>query len=101
MIPAPVKIHFAADHPTAAGHFPGRPMIPGALLLDEVLHGFANAGGRQPTLIKSAKFFHPVTPGQSVLVDWQSSSPGMVKFEIHLAEGNDLVASGVFETEAS
>ena len=28
---------FALDHPAARGHFPGNPIIPGAVLLDEVL----------------------------------------------------------------
>ncbi|HEX4050347.1 MAG TPA: hypothetical protein VHY19_05675 [Steroidobacteraceae bacterium] len=32
-----------ADHPALAGHFPGNPLIPGALLLDEVLHAIEQA----------------------------------------------------------
>jgi len=27
-----------SDHPALAGHFPGHPIVPGALLLDEALH---------------------------------------------------------------
>jgi 3-hydroxymyristoyl/3-hydroxydecanoyl-(acyl carrier protein) dehydratase len=98
---SPIIIHFPADHPTAAGHFPGRPMIPGAVLLDVVLDSFARAAGRKPSLIKSAKFFSPVIPGTSVLVGWQSASPDTIKFAIHQAEGNTLVASGLFEVSAS
>lgn len=33
----------AADHPALAGHFPGNPLIPGALLLDEALHAIEQA----------------------------------------------------------
>ena len=31
--------HFtlSADHPAFAGHFPGHPIVPGALILDEVI----------------------------------------------------------------
>ena len=28
-----LTLQIAADHPTGAGHFPGNPIIPGALLL--------------------------------------------------------------------
>ena len=31
------SIGIAADHPAFAGHFPGMPILPGAVLLDEVL----------------------------------------------------------------
>jgi 3-hydroxymyristoyl/3-hydroxydecanoyl-(acyl carrier protein) dehydratase len=33
-----------AEHPALPGHFPGRPVVPGALLLDHVL-GRRAAGG--------------------------------------------------------
>jgi 3-hydroxyacyl-[acyl-carrier-protein] dehydratase len=32
-----LMVKFAVNHPCGAGHFPGNPIIPGALLLDEVL----------------------------------------------------------------
>ncbi|MDO8414485.1 MAG: hypothetical protein Q7S51_11935, partial [Gallionellaceae bacterium] len=59
---------FAVDHPTAAGHFPGNPIIPGALLLSEVLHAIATGLTLDLSVchIKSAKFFHPVSPGIEV-----------------------------------
>jgi len=88
----PTEIHFAENHPTAAGHFPGNPIIPGALLLDEVIRTLPNAA----TGIRAAKFFHPVRPGDSVTVQWSLSPPGAAKFECRLAE--TLVASGTVET---
>jgi 3-hydroxymyristoyl/3-hydroxydecanoyl-(acyl carrier protein) dehydratase len=86
------EIHFAENHPTAAGHFPGNPIIPGALLLDEVIRTLPTAA----TAIRSAKFFHPVRPGDSLSVNWTFSSPGTAKFECRLA--NTLAASGTVET---
>ena len=57
--------HFAADHPTAAGHFPSNPIIPGALLIDAVLEAlgeYARVDGEVTVL--AAKFFRPVRAGR-------------------------------------
>jgi 3-hydroxymyristoyl/3-hydroxydecanoyl-(acyl carrier protein) dehydratase len=87
-----IEIHFAAGHPTAAGHFPSNPIIPGALLLDEVIRTLP--GGA--TGIRAAKFFHPVRPGDSLHINWTFSPPGTAKFECRVAK--ILVASGTVET---
>jgi 3-hydroxymyristoyl/3-hydroxydecanoyl-(acyl carrier protein) dehydratase len=31
-------LRLPADHPSVEGHFPGNPIFPGAVLLDEILH---------------------------------------------------------------
>lgn len=49
------------DHPALPGHFPGRPIVPGVLLLDAVIQA---AGGA--THIRRAKFLAPVAPGEEV-----------------------------------
>ncbi len=60
------RLRFPAAHPAFAGHFPGAPMVPGALLLAAALDalGLARAGLE----IASAKFLHPVPPGAEVEV---------------------------------
>ena len=56
----------APDHPVFAGHFPGRPIVPGVMLLDWVLREAARALGRAPAQIRvrEAKFFTPLAPAQ-------------------------------------
>lgn len=51
-----------ADHPCLAGHFPGRPIVPGVVLLDEV----AAALGVAPGGFTSVRFSRPVQPGDRV-----------------------------------
>ncbi|MBO1324792.1 AMP-binding protein [Acetobacter sp. TBRC 12305] len=51
-----------ASHPCLAGHFPGRPVVPGVVLLEE---GLALAG-LCPTRIEQVKFLRPVSPDETV-----------------------------------
>ncbi|WP_188051834.1 hotdog domain-containing protein [Azospirillum sp. Sh1] len=81
-MPNRTDIHFPADHPTAAGHFPGNPIIPGAVLLDTALTAIAAAEGltSAPSRLRSAKFLHPVRPGDRMLVEWHAGPTGGIAF---------------------
>ncbi len=81
-MPRQTDIGFPANHPTAAGHFPGNPVIPGAVLLDTALTAIAAAEGCRPgpCRLRSAKFLHPVRPGDRMLVEWQSALAGGIAF---------------------
>lgn len=77
------------DHPSFAGHFPGQPLLPGALLLSEVLEAVQGVPalvarlGASPTLA-AAKFLAPVRPGSTLLIALQPE-PGAargVRFEV-------------------
>lgn len=90
-----LSVIFPVDHPCGAGHFPGNPIIPGALLLDEVL----GVIGRQMDLtgnawhVKSAKFPQPVRPGDEVHIDYTQMGNGEIRFECTVV--NSKVLSGV------
>ena len=89
------EIRFAVDDPTAAGHFPGRPIIPGALLLEEIVRAIA---GREAItgelVIPTVKFLAPVRPGNVVRLRWRSRGDGLVSFEGRFSEGERLIAVG-------
>ncbi len=82
-----LTLQFAADHPTGAGHFPGNPIIPGALLLAEVLQRIEAAEGERfaSCNVKAAKFLHPVRPGESVEIEYARSTSGAIEFQCTVA----------------
>jgi 3-hydroxymyristoyl/3-hydroxydecanoyl-(acyl carrier protein) dehydratase len=60
------------EHPALPGHFPGHPVVPGALLLDHILLCLAEAAPDYPVLgLARVKFLAPVLPGQCVCVRFQ------------------------------
>ncbi|MFA5083313.1 MAG: hypothetical protein WC474_12255 [Hydrogenophilaceae bacterium] len=95
-LPLPV----AADHPAYGGHFPGHPILPGVVLLDEALHALAARQGMQAAggQIRSAKFLSPVNPGEALRLDYVATAAGVFRFEVVAADpGHErVVASGVF-----
>ena len=74
---------FAFDHPAAEGHFPGNPIIPGAVLLSATLEAISHALGMDlcPCSLKAAKFHAPVHPGDAVLIEYTASAAGSSRFE--------------------
>ncbi len=76
-----------ADHPAFAGHFPGMPVLPGAALLDEVLHVLEEDLAFNPLewQITTAKFLEPVRPGD-VLVMEHSANADVIRFAIRIAD---------------
>ena len=82
---------FTPDHPTGAGHFPGNPIIPGALLLDRMLQAIGPHAGRRD--IRVAKFLRPVRPGDEVTFRWRGNGRD-IAFECVLA-GGDAALTGV------
>lgn len=103
----PTTVCFAAGHPAFAGHFPGKPMVPGVLLLDAALHAATQARmragvGQGHTLrcqIASVKFLSPVLPGETLTISCTPTPAGHTRFEI--SGGGRQVATGSFAFEGA
>ena len=93
--PTPIIIAFPHDDPTGPGHFPGNPIIPGALLLDELVSAIVSAGWRGE--IDTAKFHHPVRPGETITVTSRTDD-GKTRFECRLTGSGQLVLSGALRS---
>ena len=73
---------FQADHPASQGHFPGNPIIPGAVLLSETIMAIEHDlnASLVPLQITSAKFLHPARPGDRVVIEFSHGAKGEVRF---------------------
>jgi 3-hydroxyacyl-[acyl-carrier-protein] dehydratase len=82
------------DHPAFAGHFPGRPIVPGVLLLDHALRlAQAQTPGRdQGWTVSQAKFLSPVGPGEALDFVLTPAAGGACRFVVRA--GPRDVASG-------
>ncbi|WP_154048482.1 beta-hydroxyacyl-ACP dehydratase [Thiomonas intermedia] len=87
---------YGADHPAFPGHFPGRPIVPGVLLLDAVLQRLCLVRGLDEghCRIVNTKFISPVEPGQSLQLSHSTDATGQWHFRLHTVDGARLVASG-------
>jgi len=95
-----LEITFPSDHPTGPGHFPGNPIIPGAVLLAEVLRLMAASLGvaLSPCHIKSAKFSHPTRPGDCVAIEFSGGAGNDIKFQCTV--GDNIVLTGTVKCDA-
>jgi 3-hydroxymyristoyl/3-hydroxydecanoyl-(acyl carrier protein) dehydratase len=72
--PVQMALAVPVDHPVFAGHFPGQPLLPGALVLAEVMEAIQRVPalvtrlGANPTLA-AAKFLAPVRPGSTLSIE--------------------------------
>jgi 3-hydroxyacyl-[acyl-carrier-protein] dehydratase len=88
------RIQVPESHATALGHFPGRPIVPGALLLDEVAAILAGPG---PLTFRAVKFLTPVRHGEPLDLCWQTQDGGLCRFEVRGSEGLTTVLTGTLE----
>ena len=92
--PVSTALAVARDHPAYDGHFPGQPILPGVVILAEVLAAIAQATSIpvERWEVANAKFLDPVTPGTALTLSHEQLAAGGVRFELRSAAG--VVASG-------
>jgi 3-hydroxymyristoyl/3-hydroxydecanoyl-(acyl carrier protein) dehydratase len=104
---------YAHGHPATNGHFAQRPIIPGVVILADVLHAIRARAATLPNAqalkgtsayqLRAAKFLQPVLPGQQMEIllktpqadDAQSAAISIVHFECSVS--GKAVAKGTFE----
>lgn len=80
------------DHPCLPGHFPGRPLVPGVMVLDQVLAAVeAQHGPLGPLRLPQVKFASPLLPGEAARVELEGGAP---RWRFRVLRAETLVASG-------
>ena len=81
-----VRRVIGVDHPALAGHFPGNPIVPGTLLLDEVMQAVEECLGRRGlSSVVSAKFTSPLKAGEAFAIRLREVGDSHIDFECSLA----------------
>ena len=87
---------FARDHPAFPGHFPGRPIVPGVLLLASV-EDMLRAIGLRVVGCAQAKFLAPVLPEQPLAIRVDDDEGADARFAI--VADQRVVATGSLRCE--
>ena len=88
-----VRRVIAKNHPAIPGHFPGNPIVPGVLILDEVLRAAEQWRGQlRLKCVESVKFAAPLEPGTAFSIELHGEDESHIAFECRL-DGTRL-ASG-------
>lgn len=85
--------YIPATHPSLPGHFPGNPVVPGVVLLEEILTAVRKW---QPESrirgLQAVKFLHPVAPDSRFSIALEVLSPGKITFRC--SAGQKLLNTG-------
>lgn len=80
------------DHPGLPGHFPGRPLVPGVVVLDRVFDAIESTHGPLGALtLPQVKFMQSLLPGETATVELDGASP---RWRFRVLRGATLIASG-------
>lgn len=80
-------------HPCLPGHFPGRAVVPGVVILDHVLDAIERMHGPLGALrLPQVKFVQPLLPGESATVILEAGAGARWRFRV--LRDDTLLASG-------
>lgn len=88
------------DHPSLPGHFPGRPIVPGVVLLDRVLEAVeAEHGALGALRLPQAKFVQPLLPGEEARVEILRVADAP-RWRFRVLRGDAVLANGEVVADA-
>lgn len=88
-------VRVGAAHPSLPGHFPGMPVVPGVVVLTEILHELAR---QRPELtvrgVRKLKFLSLLLPEQSFKVEFAQPAAGALRFKCVRDGGGEPLVDG-------
>ena len=87
-----------ADHPTLPGHFPGAPLVPGVVILDEVLAVLIEwRQDSQLTGIRMVKFLAPLRPEQAFTISLSVRNEHAAEVNFYCRAEGRVIVEGQLE----
>jgi len=89
-----LEIKFQSDHPVFEGHFPGTPIVPGVVILENIFRFLEENICNEIIIdkLEQVKFRTPLLPNQKLKVSFSVLSPNRIKFLGNVQE--NMVVSG-------
>ncbi len=87
-----MQFSIPSDHPSLPGHFPGRAIVPGVVVLERVLEGIEAMHGPVGALrLPQVKFAQPLFPDETadIAISGEAS-----RWRFRVSRGETLLASG-------
>jgi 3-hydroxyacyl-[acyl-carrier-protein] dehydratase len=89
-----------ADHPSLPGHFPGNPIVPGMVILDEVVTALTEwHGDCHLTRISAVKFLAPLKPEQKFTISLSTLESVGGQFDFSCRSGDRILVQGRLEAD--
>ncbi|NOS77290.1 MAG: beta-hydroxyacyl-ACP dehydratase [Nitrospira sp.] len=87
-------VSIGPDHPALPGHFPGHPVVPGVVILDEVIETLRLQAGQAlvVTGLPSVKLSSPLLPGQPLTIEIEQDEADTAVFTCRVDQR--VVAAG-------
>jgi 3-hydroxymyristoyl/3-hydroxydecanoyl-(acyl carrier protein) dehydratase len=87
------------DHPALSGHFPGNPVVPGVVILDEIRLAAGHWLGDDLVMrrLPHAKFLSPLRPGEDATIELRREGSSVA---FRVARGDATIARGALELES-
>jgi 3-hydroxymyristoyl/3-hydroxydecanoyl-(acyl carrier protein) dehydratase len=88
------QIIIPETHPSLAGHFPHHPIVPGVVILNEVMESVHEDSSTPIRFlgVPAAKFLSPLRPGETLVIEIDEDGAGSTSFLCTV--GARVVASG-------
>jgi len=87
-----------ADHPSLPGHFPGAPIVPGVVILDEILAALIKWRENSRVIrISRFKFLAPLRPEQSFTISLAENQNAQDEVDFFCRAQDRVIAEGRFQ----
>lgn len=87
-----MQFSIPSGHPSLPGHFPGRPIVPGVVLVERVLEAIETTHGPLGALrLPQVKFTQVLLPEETARIELEGEAP---RWRFRVLRGETLLASG-------